>query len=131
MVCITIRSRTSTRLLQIHLPAEIIARVTNTVYSIFGLDRFQLLRVGRSIRTLPLSHLSAAGGQVTDGTINTPTVERDYYARCHRIPATTHSLPIVIHCTRREFASVIQWSDLVAARSEVPGSIPGATRFSE
>jgi hypothetical protein len=28
-------------------------------------------------------------------------------------------------------ASVVQWSDFLAADSEVPGSIPGAARFSE
>jgi hypothetical protein len=28
-------------------------------------------------------------------------------------------------------ASVVLWSDFLAADSEVPGSIPGAARFSE
>jgi hypothetical protein len=28
-------------------------------------------------------------------------------------------------------ASVVQWSEFLAATPEVPGSIPGATRFSE
>jgi hypothetical protein len=30
-----------------------------------------------------------------------------------------------------ETTSVVQWSDFIAADPEVPGSIPGATRFSE
>jgi hypothetical protein len=28
-------------------------------------------------------------------------------------------------------ASVVYWSEFLAAKPEVPGSIPGATRFSE
>jgi len=28
-------------------------------------------------------------------------------------------------------ASVVQWSEFLATDTEVPGSIPGATRFSE
>jgi hypothetical protein len=42
-----------------------------------------------------------------------------------------YELNLYMLCRRKWTASVVQWSESLAADPEVPSSIPGATRFSE
>ena len=52
------------------------------------------------------------------------------HIQTHNDVSNTTKLYYVYYCTRVT-ASVVQWSGFLATDTEISGSIPGATRFSE